>query len=132
MAKHRAEGGKIEPEAKYLEGAQKRCGGKVTKRAKGGGIGVVADETNPRPEVYSGEGSKTIKRAEERKRGGKVEKKRPMHVEGHGPKTHRLDRPGRKRGGAVGADRSPLTAAARLNPAEGDKGAYKSVDREDD
>lgn len=132
MAKHRAEGGKIEPEAKYLEGAQRKCGGKIGKRAKGGRVGVDADATNPTPDVYSGQSSEVIKRAKERKRGGKVEGKKPLHVEGAAPRYHRLDRPGRKRGGAVGADRSPLTAAAKLSPDLGGKGAYKSLDKEDD
>jgi hypothetical protein len=44
--------------------------------------------------------------AEEKKKGGKVVGK--MHG---GHSKHRLDRPGRKRGGRVGADTSPLTAA---------------------
>lgn len=45
----------------------------------------------------------------ERKRGGKVKK----HLGGmHGAKAkHRLDKPGRKMGGRVGADRSPLSSA---------------------
>lgn len=59
-----------------------------------------------------------------RKRGGRVEKdaKREHESEGekkhlekmHGEKApHRLDRPGRKRGGRVGADCSPLSSAGK-------------------
>jgi len=45
-----------------------------------------------------------IKEAEERKKGGKVK------MAGAKAK-HRLDKPGRKTGGRVGADRSPLSSA---------------------
>lgn len=48
------------------------------------------------------------------KRGGKMGKM-PIMLEGATPKHHRLDRPGRKSGGAVGADTKPLTTAARLH-----------------
>ena len=50
----------------------------------------------------------------EKKRGGHVAK-----MEGKGAK-HRLDRPGRKRGGGVGSDSSPLTSAARTHDRRGD------------
>lgn len=46
-----------------------------------------------------------FKEAEERKRGGKVHKMHGSHP------AHRLDRPGRKTGGRVGADKSPLSSA---------------------
>jgi hypothetical protein len=53
------------------------------------------------------------------KRGGKVHHgSMPMMIEGKGAK-HRLDRPGRKGGGAVGADTSPMTAASRLTAPPG-------------
>lgn len=46
-----------------------------------------------------------FKEAEERKHGGKVHKM-------HGGKTkHRFDKPGRKKGGRVGADHAPLSSA---------------------
>lgn len=50
--------------------------------------------------------------AKERKNGGRAKK----HVMMDGSKTKhmRLDRPGRKRGGAIGADSAPLTTAARV------------------
>ena len=73
------------------------------KRAEGG-----------RVKAYDAEGSNVEKEAKERKRGGKVEKpamKRDEHrVEGKMAKM-RLDRPARKAGGRVGADKSPLSSA---------------------
>jgi len=78
-----------------------------TKRAAGG---AVNDKDYCPKEVYSGAGSNVIKEAEERKRGGRV-KKEVGKVEGKMSKM-RLDRPGRKSGGRVGADKSPLSSAA--------------------
>lgn len=49
-----------------------------------------------------------------RKRGGKA----PMHVAGTSSKHLRLDRRGRKSGGAVGADTNPMTTASRLRAPE--------------
>lgn len=63
-------------------------------------------------EVDSGE-PEVIKEAEEKKKGGKVLGK--MH--GKMP-HHRLDRPGRKRGGRVGADTSPLSSAHKTAAAD--------------
>lgn len=60
-------------------------------RATGGAIGAVAEPTK-------------------RKRGGRM--KMPM---GGANAIKRLDRPGRKSGGAIGADTSPLTTAANLS-----------------
>ena len=60
-----------------------------------------------------------VKEAEERKHGGRMEKKKKQHggeVDGKMMK-HRLDRPGRKRGGGVGADKSPLTEASKVTDA---------------
>lgn len=60
--------------------------------------------------------------AEGHKDGGAVKRKRGGSVEmgdGVKPKNHRLDRPGRKRGGAVGSNRSPLTTAANVSDADG-------------
>lgn len=52
-----------------------------------------------------------FKEAEERKKGGKVHKKKHgMMPEGKKAK-HRMDRPGRKMGGRVGADKHPLSSA---------------------
>ncbi len=46
----------------------------------------------------------------EKKKGGKVKRATGGLVEGRAP-AHRLDRPGRKRGGGVGSNRSPLSTA---------------------
>lgn len=70
--------------------------------------------SNPSPSmVYAGGGSNVIKEAKQRKRGGKV-----VGMEGK-MASMRLDRPGRKRGGRVGADTSPLTHAASVSAASG-------------
>lgn len=50
-----------------------------------------------------------------RKTGGRVE-----HLEGSAAKK-RLDRPGRKRGGGVGSDSSPLTTASRTTDRRGSR-----------
>lgn len=61
--------------------------------------------------VYAGAGSNVLKEAMERKRGGSVK-----HTMAEGAKAkHRLDRPGRKRGGRIGADKAPLSSAARVS-----------------
>lgn len=80
-------------------------------RASGG---VVDKDPSPR-EVYAGSGSNVVKEAEERKGGGRVKDKAKCKdvgkIEGKMSKM-RLDRPGRKMGGRVGADKSPLSSAA--------------------
>lgn len=53
-----------------------------------------------------------FKEADERKKGGRAKKKKHVHMEGHKGK-HRMDRPGRKTGGRVGADKAPLSSAHR-------------------
>lgn len=69
--------------------------------------------------VYAGEGSNVEKEAEEKKTGGKIKGfKRGGHVRG-GERKHRLDKPGRKRGGSVGADMHPLTSANKVSKASG-------------
>ena len=51
-----------------------------------------------------------------KKRGGRVKKKMREGGKVEGKKTKmRLDRPGRKSGGRVGADSGPLSAAARVS-----------------
>lgn len=71
----------------------------------------------PDHDVYAGEHSNVVKEAEEKKKGGRAE----HHLEGHKPKKHRLDRPGRKRGGRAGADKMPLTGASHVTAAHGHK-----------
>jgi hypothetical protein len=53
--------------------------------------------------------------AKERKDGGKA--KKTVMMDGAMTKHRRLDRPGRKRGGGVGADKTPLTTAAKVTQA---------------
>ncbi len=81
---------------------------------------VEPDQKEPKP--YNAVGSEVEKEAEEKKHGGKVKRKRGGHVMEHGEgekAKHRLDRPGRKRGGRAGADMSPLTTASKVTNAEG-------------
>lgn len=56
--------------------------------------------------------------AKERKNGGALKN---LDMEGMKTKHRRLDRPGRKRGGGVGADSTPLTTAARVTQASAHK-----------
>jgi hypothetical protein len=71
------------------------------------------------------EGKEPYDKGDERKHGGKAMKKHKRAAGGKvlgrmdgGAVRPRLDRPGRKRGGAVGADRSPLSSAHRSSSAE--------------
>lgn len=97
MQSYTAKPNNVEDEA---EGTKRKRGG---RRADGGHVVDHDDEAK--------EG--------ERKHGGRAKK----HVEGEGEKTkhRRLDRPGRKRGGGVGATEMPLSSAARTRPAEAHK-----------
>jgi hypothetical protein len=107
--KHRKEGGRAE----YGDGAE--------------------NEEPDAEDVYEGKDSNVAKEAhgEERKRGGKVkkkaggkvekkehEKKHVGKVEGE-EKKHRLDRPGRKRGGGIGSNVNPLSTSARTEDRRG-------------
>lgn len=86
--------------------------GKKDCRASGG---VVAKDDAPK-DVYAGGESPTRKEADERKDGGRVKKKLKDGGKVEGKKTKmRLDRPGRKSGGRVGADSGPLSSASRLS-----------------
>lgn len=73
---------------------------KEMKRADGGKVQKYTPENN------------VEKEAEERKRGGAV-KKKEQKVEGKMPKK-RMDRPCRKDGGRVGADKMPFSSAAKV------------------
>jgi hypothetical protein len=75
--------------------------------------GKIEPAVHPKP--YNAQGSEVEKEADEKKHGGKVKK----HVDGehHKAKKHRLDRPGRKRGGRAGADMSPLSTASKITNA---------------
>lgn len=73
------------------------------KKAEGGSV-----------KAYDAQGSKVIEEAEEKKSGGRCERKRGGKIEGKKEKMH-LGRPGRKSGGRVGSDKSPLSSAARTS-----------------
>jgi len=99
------------------------------QRAKGGRTGLVASGN---PDVLKeAEGKEDYAKGDERKRGGRAKRKAGGKVIGlmtGGGVKPRLDRPGRKRGGAVGADRSPLSSAhghakPGTAPAEEENGA---------
>jgi hypothetical protein len=83
-------------------------------RDDGGRVGLKAAGN---PDVFKeAEGKESYANGGERKRGGKVKK----HVGApEGKKArHRHDRPGRKMGGRVGADRAPLSTAHKGGAAE--------------
>jgi hypothetical protein len=81
---------------------------------KGRKYGGVAMSDEAPSKVYSGGDSNVVKEAKERKKGGKVGDGMPIK----GKKAAmRLDRPGRKSGGRVGADSSPLSSAAKTTNA---------------
>lgn len=89
-------------------------GGKHHK-AGGGRTGLVA-EGNP-DVLKEAEGKEDYAKGDERKKGGRAKRKAGGKVVGlmtGGGVRPRLDRPGRKRGGAVGSDRSPLSTAFRV------------------
>jgi hypothetical protein len=88
--------------------------GRKNHKASGGpSRGVDMKEPNVTT-AYAGGSSNVAKEARERKKGGKV----GMPVMG-GNKRHRLDRPGRKRGGGVGSDARPLSSAANASAPAG-------------
>ncbi len=86
-------------------------------RSKRAGGGVVEKEDAPR-DVYAGGSSNVVKEVEGRKRGGRV-KKEVGKIEGGKMSKMRLDRPGRKMGGRVGAEKSPLSSAAKTSGPDG-------------
>ena len=91
-------------------------GGKKHVFADGG----VIDKDKSPTEVYAGKGSHVEHEAEEKKDGGRLKRKLGGRVEGKKP-HHLLHRPGRARGGGVGADMRPLSSAHRGTAAKGHK-----------
>lgn len=81
-------------------------GKKGHKKASGGRTDM---KVSGNPDVF--------KEAEERKKGGRVAPKSVGFMTGGAVKP-RLDRPGRKRGGRVGADKAPLSSAHGTTAAE--------------
>lgn len=77
--------------------------------------GKVEPMVKPKP--YNAQGSEVEKEADEKKDGGRMKRAKGGHVEGK-KAMMRLDRPGRKRGGRVGADMSPLTTASKITDAK--------------
>lgn len=76
------------------------------KKASGG---VAMKEPTP-TDIYAGGSSNVVKEAREKhKRGGKA-----MGCAEGGKARMRLDRPGRKRGGAAGSNMRPLSTAASV------------------
>lgn len=69
------------------------------------------------PDIVSGNPN-VLKEAKARKRGGAVEPSPKVLKMYGGSVAKRLDRPGRKRGGGVGSDKSPLSSAHGSTGAE--------------
>jgi hypothetical protein len=91
------------------------------KKASGGRTDMwVAGNPDVKKEA---EGKEPYDKGDEKKHGGKVKHKRAAggkvigKMDG-GAVRPRLDRPGRKRGGGVGADTSPLSSAHRTHSSE--------------
>ncbi len=96
----------------------------MAKHHKKGGGQVKSDRTrmwvsgNPdvKKEAY---GEEPYDKGDEKKKGGRVKRKTGGVVKMTGGVVRpRLDRPGRKRGGRVGSDTSPLTSAHNTSSAE--------------
>jgi hypothetical protein len=128
---HRARGGASEESVEEKDDAEDLKLGRASQK-----YNAVGSETEKEAMAGGYGGHKHGGRAKKAaggpialKRGGKVHHgSMPMMIEGKGAK-HRLDRPGRKGGGAVGADTSPMTAASRLTAPPGVHN--KTPDRED-
>lgn len=92
------------------------------KHRAGGGRTDMKVSGNP--DVFKeAEGKEPYDKGDEKKHGGKVKKHRASGGKVLGLMTGggvrpRMDKPGRKRGGAVGADRSPLSSAHNSSSAE--------------
>lgn len=84
--------------------------GRMAMRANGGAARADGGKTLE----YTKEAN-VMDEAKERKSGGAA--KKHLAMEGMKTKHRRLDRPGRKRGGGVGADSTPLTTAAKTTQA---------------
>ena len=103
---HHAKGG-------HVEVHHHKKGGRV-KRKEGGRVGLKAAGN---PDVFKeAEGEESYSR----KKGGRAKHRRDggaVQMTG-GAVRPRLDRPGRKRGGRVGSDMSPLTTANVVHASE--------------
>lgn len=88
-----------------MKGKMKHGGKMKPKKASGGRTDM---KVSGNPDVF--------KEAEERKAGGRVAKSVGFMT--GGAVKPRMDRPGRKRGGRVGADKAPLSSAHGSTAAE--------------
>ena len=87
--------------------------------------GRIKMKVSGNPDVFKEEeGKEPYAKGDERKRGGRAKHRKTggkvLGLMTGGAVRPRLDRPGRKRGGAVGADQSPLSTAFKV-----DKGSPK-------
>jgi hypothetical protein len=121
----RARGGETAAEERKEE--HRARGGKTEK-----GPGDIGEDGSMKGmESYTAGKPKVEEEAERRAKGGAIRKERmPRMIQGSAP-HHNGNRPGRKSGGAVGADSHPMTEASRLRGAEG-LSREGGVDREDD
>jgi len=93
----------VVPEA---EGKRRKHGGRM-KKAHGGPV------HHGKHHVSHAHHESAVVVHQHKKRGGDVK-----HVDGEGMKSHRRhDRPGRKRGGSIGATMHPLSSAAKVEQA---------------
>jgi hypothetical protein len=92
--------------------------------------GKVEPALHPKP--YNAQGSHVEKEAEDKEEGGEMNKggraKKHVHGEHHKAKKHRLDRPGRKRGGRAGAEMNPLSGASKIHDARDHKATEGNSD----
>ena len=91
---------------------------------KAGGATTGEHEDPPVKEVDNSKESESYKLLQEKKRGGRAKHKaggKVMHAEG-GKAKHHMGKPGRKRGGGVGADKTPLSSAAHVTAAHEKRG----------
>jgi len=113
---------------KHHEAKHRKTGGRAEEEEDGNsGVDTPEPDTDM---SYTYQSNVTKEAKDERKKGGAIKKvakkkggevakkKHVGEVEGEA-KKHRLDRPGRKRGGGVGADTSPLTTAANTSERRG-------------
>ena len=95
---------------------------KVRHRKSGGRTDM---KVSGNPDVFKeAEGKEPYSKGDEKKHGGKVKKHhratggKVLGLMTGGGVRPRMDKPGRKRGGAVGADRTPLSSAHHTSSAE--------------
>ncbi len=109
----RADGGKVNSYTNTPNNVEEEAEGK--RRARGG---RTADEEHGETAAEEAAEDASEEKASEapkkRARGGAL---KHAEMEGEKTKHRRLDRPGRKRGGGVGADMTPLSTAARTRQA---------------